>query len=103
MKHSQDPYKKQQEADAVVFPLDSHYSSSYFLNSDGEQHVWNSYQLPLLSDGVVEESQYSHSFSLLNYKPQGVSISEGDSQQGAVTKQNGESYEPHTLSCAAAA
>lgn len=76
VKGPQDPYKKQQETDAVGFPLDSHYSCSYFLNSDGEQCVWSSYQLPLLSDGGVEVNQYCHSFSCLNYKPQDATVSE---------------------------
>lgn len=96
VKGSQDPYKKQHKADAVCFLLDSHSSCFFLLNSDGEQCVWRSYQLPLLPDGDVEESQYSHSFSLLNHKPQGASVSGEDSQQGALTKQDGDSMS-HTL------
>lgn len=51
-----------------------HYSCSFFLHSNGKQCIWSSYQLPLLSDSGVEESQYLR-FSLLNYKAQGVSVS----------------------------
>lgn len=96
MKGSQDPYEEQQKADAVGFPLDSHSSCSFFLNSDGELWIWSRYQLLLLLDGGAEESQHSHSFSLPKHKPQGASASGGDSQQGALTKQDGDSMN-HTL------
>lgn len=49
----------------------------------------------MLPDAGVEESQYSHS-SLPKHKPQSASASGGDSQQGALTKQDGDSMN-HTL------
>lgn len=95
LKGSQDSYRKQQKADAVGFPPDSHNSCSFFLSSDGEQWVWSSHQLPWLPDGAVEKSQYSHSFSLPKHKAQGESASGGAPQQGGLTKQDGD-YELHT-------